>query len=87
MPRSIEEDFSYKTKIMKTELELNQAILKITMAITDNYPELAKFLGEMPVTIPVKSNPEISLKILQDYFDSLNLLFRRYVTHHNIKLL
>jgi len=72
---------------MNTEVELNQAILRITMAMTENYPELAKFIGEMPVTIPVKSDPEISLKILQDYFDSLNLMFRRYITHHNIKLL
>ena len=72
---------------MKTEKELNSDILKITMAIRDNYPELSKYLNEMPVTIPVSNNPEINLKNLQDYFNSLNALFRKYVINHNIKLL
>jgi hypothetical protein len=72
---------------MKTEKELNNDILKITMAIRDNFPELSKYLNEMPVTIPVSNNPEINLKNLQDYFNSLNALFRKYVINHNIKLL
>ncbi|WP_309641158.1 hypothetical protein [Flavobacterium sp.] len=72
---------------MKTEKELNEAILKITMAIRDNYPELSKYLNEMPVTIPISENPEINLKNLQDYFNSLDTLFRKYVINHNIKLL
>jgi hypothetical protein len=72
---------------MKTEKELNNDILKITMAIRDNFPELSKYLNEMPVTIPVSNNPEINLKNLQDYFNSLDALFRKYVINHNIKLL
>jgi len=72
---------------MKTEKELNNDILKITMAIRDNFPELSKYLNEMPVTIPVSNNQEINLKNLQDYFNSLNALFRKYVINHNIKLL
>ncbi len=72
---------------MKTEKELNSDILKITMAIRDNFPELSKYLNEMPVTIPVSNNPEINLKNLQDYFNSLDALFRKYVINHNIKLL
>lgn len=72
---------------MKTEKELNEAILKITMAIKDNYPELSKYLNEMPVTIPISNNPKINLKNLQDYFNSLDAVFRKYVIHHNTKLL
>ena len=72
---------------MKTEKELNNDILKITMAIRDNFPELSKYLNEMPVTIPVSNNQEINLKNLQDYFNSLNAFFRKYVINHNIKLL
>ena len=72
---------------MTTEKELNNDILKITMAIRDNFPELSKYLNEMPVTIPVSNNQEINLKNLQDYFNSLNALFRKYVINHNIKLL
>jgi hypothetical protein len=72
---------------MKTEKELNNDILKITMAIRDNFPELSKYLNEMPVTIPVSNNPEINRQNLQDYFNSLDALFRKYVINHNIKLL
>ena len=36
---------------METEQELNGKILKITMTIQEKYPELSKYLGEMPVTI------------------------------------
>lgn len=72
---------------MKTEKELNEAILKITMAIRDNYPELSKYLNEMPVTIPISENPEINIQNLQDYFNSLDAIFRKYVMNHNTKLL
>jgi hypothetical protein len=72
---------------MKTEKELNNDILKITMAIRNNFPELSKYLNEMPVTIPVSNNPEINRQNLQDYFNSLDALFRKYVINHNIKLL
>lgn len=34
--------------IMKTEKELNQAIVKITRKITENYPALMKYMEEMP---------------------------------------
>ena len=47
---------------MKTEKELNDAILKITMKIRNDYPELSKYLSEMPVTIPDITNPEINIK-------------------------
>lgn len=37
---------------MKTEKELNEAILKITSKIHSEYPELSKYLSEIPITIP-----------------------------------
>ena len=37
---------------MKTEAELNADILKVTMTIKDEYPELSKYISEMPVTVP-----------------------------------
>ena len=60
---------------MKTEKELNEKIMSLTMKIRENRPELIKYLEEMPITIPIESDPEISLKILKDYIESLkNLL-------------
>jgi hypothetical protein len=63
---------------MKTENEIEEAILKITMKIKTEYPELSKYLEEMPVTIPDTKNPEMNIKILQDYYNSLESLLKKY---------
>lgn len=64
---------------MKTEHELNADILKISMKIRENYPELSKYITEMPVTIPNVVSPEINIKSLSDYYDSLLELIKKYV--------
>lgn len=63
---------------MKTEKELNQAILEITIKIRNKYPELLKYLSEMPVTIPDVDQPEVTIKILSDYLESLENLVEKY---------
>lgn len=68
---------------MKTETELNENILKITMTIRNEFPELSKFLNEMPVTIPIEQSPEINYKILQEYYDSLETMLRKYAPNHS----
>lgn len=68
---------------MKTEAELNEKILKITMTIREEFPELLKFLNEMPETIPDVKNPEINNIILQKYFNSLEDLLRKYAPNHS----
>lgn len=67
---------------MKTEKEINDAILKITMKIRNDYPELSKYLSEMHVTIPDDSNPDINIKILQDYYESLENILKKYIPNH-----
>jgi hypothetical protein len=69
---------------METEEELNAKIIKITMVIHDNYPELSKYLNEMPVTIPIDNHPEVNIKNLQKYYDSLITWFRNYVAEHQL---
>ncbi len=69
---------------MKTEKELNSDILKLTMTIQDKFPELTKYIAEMPVTIPDTENPEINIKILKDYYNSLEALLNKYETNHSI---
>lgn len=64
---------------MKTEKELNAEILKITMTIKDNYPELSKYVEEMPVTLPDKTSPEINNEHLTNYYNSLKELLNKYV--------
>ena len=68
---------------MKTEKELNKNILKITMTIREEFPELIKFLNEMPETIPDLAHPKINTKILQDYFNSLKKLLLEYAPNHS----
>lgn len=67
---------------MKSEKELNLKILEITMTIQEKYPELSDYLGEMPVTIPDKKSPEINIKTLMEYYDSLTSLLENYVREH-----
>lgn len=69
---------------METEEEINAKIMKVTMVIQENYPELSKYLNEMPITIPIDSNPEINVKNLQKYYDTLVTLFRNYVAEHQL---
>ena len=63
---------------MQTEKEWNAKILAITMLIQEKHPELSKYLAEMPVTIPDENHPEVNIKALKDYYDSLDSLIKRY---------
>lgn len=67
---------------MKTEKEINQAILEITMKIRNEYPELIKYLSEMPVTIPDVENPQMTLTVLTDYHESLKNIVEKYISSH-----
>ena len=67
---------------MKTIAEINQKILVKTLAIKDKYPELSKYIEEMPITIPDLENPEITLKNLNEYYNSLTALEIKYSPTH-----
>lgn len=74
----------YKPEIMKTEKELNADILSITMKINDSHPELAKFMGEVPVRISEVGGAHVNLKNLKDYHSSLVALLAKYdITHRD----
>jgi hypothetical protein len=62
------------------ERDLNLKIMRVTTEIKGNYPELIKFLEEMPVTVPDEQNMEITLKNLKSYYDSLNSILNNYIT-------
>jgi hypothetical protein len=71
---------------MKTEIDINKNILKITMTIRDDFPELLKFLNEMPETIPGVKNPKINTSILNEYYNSLNDILANYTSYHTNKI-
>ncbi len=71
---------------MKTEQELSIEILNITMKINEKFPELSKYITEMPVTIPNAEKPEINNKTLLEYKESLELLLIKYTKDHENKI-
>lgn len=74
-------EWAMETETTK-EKELNAEILEITMRIREKYPELAEYLPELPGTIPDNKNPEITIKILREYRDTLKALVENYVLEH-----
>lgn len=71
---------------MKTEKELNDLILKTTMLIHKEYPELSKYLLEMPETIPGIENPEMNKKALKEYLNSLKEILDKYAPNQGINI-
>ena len=62
--------------------DLNSKILKIILAINEQYPELSKYIEEMPVTIPNEKNPDVTLDNLKTYYESLSLMLNKYKSEH-----
>jgi hypothetical protein len=65
-------------KDIELEKELNSRILQISMKILEKHSELAEHLDEMPMTIPNMKNPEINIKILKDYLESLENILEHF---------
>lgn len=63
---------------MKTESELNSDIINVIKDINKSHPELSKYLGEMPVKSSETVDPEVNLKNLQEYYNSLVQLLKNY---------
>ena len=59
---------------METEHEWNEKIMLMIKNIQQHHPELLKFLDEIPMTIPKENNPQINVKILKEYYESLEKL-------------
>lgn len=67
--------------------EINQKILLKTLDIKAKYRELSKYIEELPITVPTMENPDITLKNLNEYYNSLNALEIKYSTTHMAKKL
>lgn len=62
---------------VKTARELSCDIIEITMAIEELYPELSKYLEEMPAEVSV-TDLDVNQDSLACYYDTLNALLSRY---------
>jgi len=60
----------------------NARILVVTMSIRKEFPELSKYIEEMPITVPINQHPAITLKNLKDYYGSLSAMLTNYRDEH-----
>lgn len=66
---------------MRTIETLQQSIIKITTTIKQDYPELSKFIVEMPMNN--SENEEVNFKSLEDYYNSLKNILNEYAKTHD----
>lgn len=67
---------------MKTKSQLVQKITQITQKIHTEFPELSKYIIEMPTHFSGSDRNKIVIKNLQDYCDSLEELVAEYTKTH-----
>lgn len=65
-----------------TEKDLNAKILKVTLTIQEEFPEMSKFIEELPVTIPNEEHPDLELKNLIAYYHTLSSILHKYRLEH-----
>jgi hypothetical protein len=68
---------------MKTLQDIENQIITLTTSIEVNYPELYETLDENPITIPSKVHPDMNIKIMEDYLESLKQILKQYTKTHN----
>lgn len=67
---------------MTTPEKLNEAIFLTTIRIQEEFPELVKYLEELPETIPSTNEQGVSIEDLEAYLESLNNLILTYAKEH-----
>jgi hypothetical protein len=67
---------------MKDLQQILSQISKLTTNIEVNYPELYQYLNEDPITIPSESNPDINIKVMNEYLESLKELLKHHIETH-----
>lgn len=72
--------------MQKNAKQLNEDILAIENMIFKDFPELVKYISEMPVKICYAIGDEIANKNLEDYHNSLKGVMDRYALTHKRNL-
>ena len=70
---------------MKSLQKILTEITQLTANIETNYPELYSYLEENPMTLPVKEEPLMEKKVMEDYLESLKLLLKHHLETHTGK--
>tara|TARA_R110001606_G_scaffold61718_1_gene144117 strand:+ start:1503 stop:1706 length:204 start_codon:yes stop_codon:yes gene_type:complete len=67
---------------MESQKDLNESIRVITLKIQEEHPELVKYISEIPRSLNLKTEKEISSNKLKEYLDSLNMILKTYSKEH-----
>ena len=67
---------------MQHQDELSKKIFLTTVKIQREFPELIKYLDEIPRNFQSNTEKDVSHKALKDYLDSLNDLLETYAKEH-----
>lgn len=62
--------------------EINKEIFQVQMEIQEKYPELMKYLAEMPDTLPVEGSVKVDSNSLMNYLNSLKEMILNYESKH-----
>ena len=68
--------------IMESLNDVNQKILLTTLKIQESFPELTKYLDEMPEHFEFTKQKGVNRKDLEDYLDSLSRLLDTFSKYH-----
>ncbi|WP_308990892.1 hypothetical protein QLS71_012320 [Mariniflexile litorale] len=68
---------------MKTKAELEQDIISITIKIHTEFPELSKYIAEMPENESGRDTDRMSKKNFKEYYNSLLELLLEYSKTHS----
>jgi gas vesicle protein len=71
-------------QFLEIEKALNAKIMKLTLKIQDECPELTKYIEEMPNNSFTSTDTEITLRNLQAYALSLETMHKKYLAEHPI---
>lgn len=66
----------------KTALDWTEKIRKIREEIKAKYPELAKDIKDMPVTLKADGSPDNDPRHMKIYFESLQVLLKDFAASH-----
>lgn len=67
---------------MQSQNDLNDNIRLTTLKIQEEYPELIKYMNEIPRSSLSSSEKGVNNKELKGYLDSLNNLLETYAKEH-----
>ncbi len=74
----------YPISKMKTDNQYEQAILDILNKISVDFPELVKYINEMPLRTNDSNEKGIQKEELEAYFNSLTELYVDYSGSHSV---